>query len=249
MGWIRRTARLPDGAFQLPGPGSPLPRRAPWRPPVPRSTLAWLPSGRRPKWGPAGDAPMLGVLPLILLAALVFGEWACLQATRWGPQTLESCAQLTTGSLGPGRLGAPAQAWPAVLRLGEGPGSWLPRLRFTHESRRGHCDERASLPPLTRSRAWSRARADVHGAPRAASPGPAGPLLTVTRGSLGSHRNRLLPAHPLWALPPHRPHRGSNIPKRCPPPGLRPGGPWAGACLWLCPASCHQAVWLAGDPL
>ena len=206
------------------------------------------------------------------------GQWACLRAAHWGLQILESCARLTTGSLGEGRLGAPGRAWPAVLRLGEGPGAWLPRphraqeavhprasarpaspsrLRFMHKSRHGRCDEQASLPPfppLTRSRAWPRARADVHTAPRAAPPGPAGPLLTITRGSLvtwgslGSHRNRLLPALPLWALPPRRPHPGSNIPKRCPWPGLRPGGPWAGACLWLCPASCHQAVWLAGEP-
>ena len=96
------------------------------------------------------------------------GQWACLRAAHWGLQILESCARLTTGSLGEGRLGAPGRAWPAVLRLGEGPGAWLPcphraqeavhprasacpaspsRLRFMHKSRRGRRDEQASLPP------------------------------------------------------------------------------------------------------
>ena len=45
--------------LQPPGPGSPLPRRAPWWPSVPHSTLAWLPGGRRPGWGPAADALVL----------------------------------------------------------------------------------------------------------------------------------------------------------------------------------------------
>ena len=172
---LARGALFPDGLL-----GGRLSRARPW----PGSPAGGAPSGVR-----LAASCRSCFQPLWSL-----GQWACLQATRWGPQTLESCAQLTTGSLGPGRLGAPAQAWPAVLRLGEGPGPWLPHLRFTHESRHGRCDERASLPPLTRSRAWPRARADVHGAPQAVPPGPAGPLLTVTRGSLGSHRNRLLPA-------------------------------------------------------
>lgn len=237
--------------------GKPSPQKGALGPSAQCSILAQLPSGRRPEWGPSGrrlqgsgpaSRPHAGPRDL---GELCPTDWLAPWG-RAGQGHLDRPSRPCGGSVGARVLAAPAP---------QGAGGCVLRPAPSHPAR----------PPCVSSRLHFTCKSDVdvttRGPPSpdperslAKGPGRRAPSTTgCSAGARGASADRHsgVTREPRTAscrfslvgpcLPTIR-TQALTSPNAAPRPGLRPGGPWAEACLWLLPASRRQAVWLVGDP-